>query len=170
MFISPTLFQVAVLVPWQLLLYSSASASRVNLEGMGKMVWYSVSHGVGNSVFCRWYDDVIKWKHFPRYRSPVNSPHKGQWHGALMSSLICARISGWVNSREAGDLRRHRVHYDVTVMRKHDKYKFSITGSGRVQLTRNNKYKMQPVDINEPGLTQWKSWYRVFQDLGRIRE
>ena len=44
------------------------------------------------------HDDVIKWKHFPSYcpfvrgihRSPVNSPHKGQWRGALMFSLICA--------------------------------------------------------------------------------
>ena len=71
------------------------------------------------------HDDVIKWKHFPRYspfvrgihRSPVNSPHKGQWRGALMFSLICAWIYGWVNNRAAGDLRRHRTHYDVTVMR-----------------------------------------------------
>ena len=46
----------------------------------------------------------------------VNSPHKGQWHGALMFSLICAWIHGWVNNREVGDLRRHRAHYDVTVM------------------------------------------------------
>ena len=38
------------------------------------------------------HDDVIKWKHFPRYwslvrgirRSPVNYPHKGQWRGALV--------------------------------------------------------------------------------------
>ena len=30
--------------------------------------------------------------------------------------LVCARIKGWVNSREAGDLRRHRAHYDVIVM------------------------------------------------------
>ena len=43
-------------------------------------------------------------------------PHNGQWRGALMFSLICARINGWVNNREAGDLRRHRVHYDVIVM------------------------------------------------------
>ena len=72
----------------------------------------------------RLHDDVIKWKHFPRYwpfvrgihRSPVNSPHKGQWRGALMFTLICARINGWVNNREAGDLRRYRAHYDVTVM------------------------------------------------------
>ena len=69
-------------------------------------------------------DNVIKWKHFPRYwpfvrgihRSPVNSPHKGQWRGALMFSLICARINGWVNNGEAGDLRSYRSHYDVIVM------------------------------------------------------
>ena len=70
------------------------------------------------------HDDVIKWKHFPRYwpfvrgihRSPVNSPHKGQWRGALMFSLICVWINDWVNNGEAGDLRRYRAHYDVTVM------------------------------------------------------
>ena len=48
--------------------------------------------------------------------SMVNSPHKGQWRGALMFSLICAWINSWVNNREAGDFRRHRAHYDVTVM------------------------------------------------------
>ena len=70
------------------------------------------------------HDDVIKWKHFPRYWScvrgihwsPVNSPHKGQWRGALMFSLICVWINGWVNNRDAGDLRRYRGHYDVNVM------------------------------------------------------
>ena len=70
------------------------------------------------------HDDVIKWKHFPRYwpfvrrihRSPANSPHKGQWRGALMFSLICVWINDWVNNGEAGDLRRYRIHYDVTVM------------------------------------------------------
>ena len=73
------------------------------------------------------HDDVIKWKHFPRnwpfvrgiHRWPVNSPHKGQWRGALTSSLICVWINGWVNNREAADLRRYRAHYDVTVMIYH---------------------------------------------------
>ena len=38
------------------------------------------------------HDDVIKWKHFPRYwpfvreihRSPVNSPYKGQWRESFV--------------------------------------------------------------------------------------
>ena len=72
--------------------------------------------------FC--HDDVIKWKHFPRYwpfvrgihRWPVNSPHKGQWRGALMLSLICAWINGWVNTRDAVDFRHHRARYDVIVL------------------------------------------------------
>ena len=51
----------------------------------------------------------------------VNSPYKGQWRGALMFSLICVWINGWVNNREAGDLRRHRGHYNAIVM---------ITGPG----------------------------------------
>ena len=70
------------------------------------------------------HDDVIKWTHFPRYwpfvwgihRSPVNSPHKGQWRGALVFSLIYVWINGWVNNGEAGDLRRYRAHYDVIIM------------------------------------------------------
>ena len=85
----------------------------------------TISYGLSltyNSVM--YHDDVIKWKHFPRnwpfvrgiHWSPVNSPHKGQWRGALMFSLIYVWINGWVNNREAGDLRRHLVHYDVTVM------------------------------------------------------
>ena len=70
------------------------------------------------------HDDVIKWKHFPRYwpfvkgnpQVTIDSPHKGQWCGALIFSLICAWRNGWANNRDAGDSRRHRVHYNVTVM------------------------------------------------------
>ena len=66
---------------------------------------------------------IFKWKHFPGYwpfvwgihRSPVNSPHKGQWCGALMFSFICVWINSWVNNREAGYLRHYRAHYDVIV-------------------------------------------------------
>ena len=47
---------------------------------------------------------------------PVNSPHKGQWRGALLFSSISACINAWVNNREAGDLRRHGGHYDAIAM------------------------------------------------------
>ena len=91
--------------------------------------FYSTQHlDIGStchvSRVCILHDDVIKWKHFPRnwpfvreiHRSPVNFPHKGQWRGALMFSLIYAWINDWVNNREAGDLRRQHGHYDVIVM------------------------------------------------------
>ena len=78
------------------------------------------------------HDDVIKWKHFTRYwpcvpgihRSPVNSPHKGHWRGALMFSLICAWINRWVNNGEAVDFRRYHSYYDVIVMRRCSDDKF----------------------------------------------
>ena len=50
------------------------------------------------------------------HRSPVNSPHKGQWRRALMFSLIYASTNDWVNNRDAGGLRRHRAYYYVSVM------------------------------------------------------
>ena len=33
---------------------------------------------------------------------------------------LYAWINDWVNNREAGDLRRHRTHYDVIVMKPHE--------------------------------------------------
>ena len=43
-------------------------------------------------------------------------PHKGLWRRALMFSLICAWTGGWVDNRHVSDWRRHRAHYEVTVM------------------------------------------------------
>ena len=75
------------------------------------------------------YEKFLTWwrhqmKHFSRYwpflrgirRWPVNSPDKDQWHGALVLSLICTWINGWIKNREAGDLGGHRAHYYVIVM------------------------------------------------------
>ena len=69
------------------------------------------------------HDDVIKWKHFPRHWPFVQGIHRSRWIPRTKASdaelwwfLICARINDWVNNREAGDLRRHRGHYDVSVM------------------------------------------------------
>ena len=105
-------------LPWSLLeIWRQASTSSVTIRAVTQTN-FSLLYG-GN-----FHDDVIKWKKFPRYWSfvqeihwsPVNSPHKGQWRRALIFSLICALINGFVNNREADDFKRHRAHYDDIVM------------------------------------------------------
>ena len=67
-------------------------------------------------------DDVIKWKHFPRYWPFVRGGQR--WIPRAKASdtelwcfsLICACINGWVNNGEAGDWRRLNVHNDINVM------------------------------------------------------
>ena len=69
------------------------------------------------------HDDVIKWKHcsvtgplcgeFTGHQSiPLT---KATWRGALMFPFH-AWTNGWANNRDAGDFRRHRSYYDVTVI------------------------------------------------------
>ena len=62
-----------------------------------------------------WPSNVLANDH----RSPVDSPHKRQWRGALMFFFSCAWTNTWVNNRDAGDTRRHCAHYSVTVMACH---------------------------------------------------
>ena len=67
------------------------------------------------------HDDVIKWKQIPRYWSFVRGIHLSPVFPltkarCLIFSLIYAWTNGWANNRDAGDLKRHRAHYDVTVM------------------------------------------------------
>ena len=105
------------------------------------------------------HDDVMKWKHFPRHwpfvrgipQSPVNSPQKGQWSGVLMFSLICAWINGWVNQREAGDLRRHRAHYDVT---NGQHFANDIPNDNHLKENYFVLDKIQQISSNEPNCRQ----------------
>ena len=90
-------------------------------------LWYHSLHIWPIYHFCSipyCHEDVMKWKHFPRYwpyvkgiqQWPMNSPHRGQWRGALMFSLICHWTNDWTSHRDAGDLRHHPAHYDVIVI------------------------------------------------------
>ena len=100
--------------------YYDCSLSCFNIS---RSVWFIVHH-ITKYIVASHHDDAIEWKHFPRYlplvrgihQSPVNSPYKGQWAGALMSSLIGTWTNGWVSTWDAGDLRHHRAHYGVTVI------------------------------------------------------
>ena len=51
-----------------------------------------------------------------RVTGHLSEEFTGQWGGALLFFMICTWIKCWVNNREAGDLKRHRANYDVTVM------------------------------------------------------
>ena len=76
------------------------------------------------------------------FPSPVNYPHKDQWRGVLMLSLICAWTNGWVNTWGPGDLRHHRAHYDVTVM-----FKLIFQPSVTVILPEQNKAQQYGMHI-----------------------
>ena len=112
--------------------------------------------------FC--HDDAIKWKHFPRYwpfargihRSPVNYPHKGEWRGALMFSLIFTWINGSVNNREAGDLRHHRAYYDVIVM-----YEYFILALG-VFFFREHKFHLDVNLKHSVKCLLTREWHELF--------
>ena len=98
------------------------------LKGLSAMLKTVVTSSVHGPLFHQWsgpafQDDVIKWKHFSTLLSLCagNSPVTGEFPSqspvtALMFSLICAWINCWVNNRDAGDLRCHGAHYDVTVI------------------------------------------------------
>ena len=120
-------------------------------------------------------DDVIKWKHFPCYwpfvrgihqSQPVNSPHKGHWRGALIFPLICARIFDWVNNREAGDLRRHRAHYDVTATR-------TIEQRSYLEVIKCVPYFILVDEVNDVTRIKEKStvlYWHIYQHLSNSRE
>ena len=120
----------------RLLLDKSVSFDFISLYGVTRLQWFSnelplptCTQNKCKQVIYRYMQSqqYAWWRHqmetcsallvFVRgiHRSPVNSPHKGQWREALVFSLICAWRNIWVNSRDAGELRRYRVH-DVTVM------------------------------------------------------
>ena len=64
------------------------------------------------------HDDVIKWKHFPRYWPFVRGiyPRTTASDAELWCFLWSAPwLNGWVNNRAAGDLRRQCAHNDVIV-------------------------------------------------------
>ena len=91
--------------------------------GSSRMWVQSVSRSPlqgGVCVQLRQWVSVIKMEPFSASLALCegNPPalHKDQWRGALMFSLMCTWTNGWANNRDAGDLRRHRLHNDVTLM------------------------------------------------------
>ena len=123
----------------------------------------------GLSMLSYLHDDVIKWKHFPCHwpfvwgihRSKVNSTHKDQWRGALMFSLICIWINGWINNCGAGDLRRNQAHYVVIVMIQCRRLLISFIASVPVHMS-----SYVPNHITTGSLCRFNYWPKVWFWLG----
>ena len=89
-------------------------------------------------------------------QSPVNSLNKGKWRGALMFSLISAWLNGWVNIREAGDLRRHCDYYDATVM----DWQWARWSTGMKQSSQLwRKYIFHCLYFEQPWIITWLNMY-----------
>ena len=148
--------------------YNSNPTLKIHLTVLSS-IWRS-SHYVPKTLyFIFLHDDIIKWKHFPCYwpfvqgihLSPVNSPHKGQWRGNLMFSLICACINNWLNNEEAGDLRWHCAHYEVTVM--HD-------WNGKQQCLAINCHCSSHSAMLQHPQVKLESWLHCFIKSRQIKE
>ena len=103
--------------------------------------------------------------------SKQKTPDPGSYRRhQMVFSLICAGISGWANSRYAGDLRRSCAHYDVTVMIMKSREKsFRITGSvsGKAMVNKGKlrRFHCQTIDcrfnvVGKGGLLL--CWFKLF--------
>ena len=111
-----------MLAPWTL--PSGKSDQIKKLLCIWCKTWRSFYNLAINILLDYLHDDVIKWKHYPRYwpfvrgihRWPVDCPHKAS-DAELWCFFFYLRLNKrWASNRDAGDLRRHRTQYDVTLM------------------------------------------------------
>ena len=97
--------------PWQM--ECTGFLTQINSQEFSSLFWVvddnvngdeNVTGDAGADDSCQLHDDVIKWKHFPRYW-----PLCGEFFDLRLNKC-------WVNNGDAGDSRRHLAHYDATVM------------------------------------------------------
>ena len=132
------------------------------------------------------YDDVIKWKHFPRYwpfvwgihRSAVNFPHKGQWRGPLIffcdqhmnKRLSIQSFDWWFETPSRSLWRHYNVWLSRSFIRRWTGYLRHLSGvrtAVRTQLFlgsnptwyRRGVNQSQAIGVN--GVTVW--WIRLMQ-------
>ena len=116
-----------ILVRWHL--YIESGPRGVSFRWWLLMPWIVGSQGV--IYYVGWAGPYLSswWRHQMETFSVLlalcagNSPVTGEFlvQRPVTRSFdvffdLCPGINGWVNNREAGDLRRHRTHCDVIVM------------------------------------------------------
>ena len=85
-------------------------SSRGGRSASGYIFWHNMMTSSNGNFFC--------------VTGPLCGEFTGHWWIPLTKAsvaelccfFICAWINGWVNNRKHSDFRRHRAHYDVTMM------------------------------------------------------
>ena len=124
----------------------------------------------GSTLFGSWakqgehtiHDDVIKWKYF-RVTGPLYGEFTAhRWIPYTKVSFFWSTpwINRWVNNREAGDLTRHRVHHDVTLMR------CCVTSMLRPKLAGIDHGIQRKPLVNDPGLHHGTCHARAVMHVG----
>ena len=95
----------------------------ISIMNMIQLWWIITSHRSQLKWFKQFMmtssNGLTWWRHqletFPALLA-ICAGNKGQRRGALMFSLICVWINGWVNNGEACDSRCYRAHNDIILM------------------------------------------------------
>ena len=135
---------------------------------------------------------VIWWRHemetFSAYwqfmwgihRSRMNTPHKGQWFGALMFYLICAWTNSRVNNWYASNSRLHPAHHDVTNIYKYPTVHSVVDISTRRKCLRNGNKPVittavvftisyvSPWHFTGIGFQKWHYWAKPVPNASRL--
>ena len=72
-----------------------------------------------------------------------------------MFSLICAWANGWASNRDADDLRRNGIHYDVTLMSQHSAYDITHEDIGKLVPDHNRGQMSQGLEHWLPKLRRY---------------
>ena len=119
-------FSISSMEFYHVLLYICESKHKKRLTPLTIVRWQQISAIIVALVWTDWgatqFDDVIIswWRHQMESfsallalcagKSPVTcDPRTKASDAELWCFFICARINGWINTREAGNLRRHRA-------------------------------------------------------------
>ena len=84
------------------------------------VLWHSLENNFNrsstSSSWWRHQKETFSALTFCAGNSPITGEVSAQRPVTRRFDVFCTWINGWVNNREAGDLRRHRAHYDVILM------------------------------------------------------
>ena len=110
---------------WQYIIISSGNGSAPNRRQV--ITWTMMSNFIDTRQ--QWVDPTLpvrnplRWRHNDHDSASYHQPHDCLLNHfqrpvarSFNFSLICAWRNDWINNQDAGDLRRHRAHYNVTVM------------------------------------------------------